>query len=69
VATEHAMDGLSLSPGSEIEVRTRFDNRWVGGFEIAARERDSYLLRRRSDQTVLPIAFSPQEVRPRGTHS
>ncbi len=48
----------------EIEVRSRFDGRWVRGFEIATGDRDRYFVRRRSDGTVLPVPFSPQDVRP-----
>ena len=55
----------SLSPGTEVEVRTRYQNRWVTGFEIDAVYEDRYLLRRRSDNTVLPAAFGGDQLRPR----
>jgi hypothetical protein len=60
-----------LSPGTEVEVRTRYQGRWVPGFEVDAvhsdpRERnDRYVLRRRSDGAVLPVAFNQTEIRPR----
>lgn len=53
-----------LHPGADVEVRCRFDNRWTRGFEIASVERETYLLRRRSDGSVLPAAFRPNDLRP-----
>lgn len=51
----------------EIEVRTRFDGAWVGGFEVAEEtapgDEPALRLRRRSDGTVLPDWFTPDEVR------
>jgi hypothetical protein len=52
-------------PENEIEVRSRFDGRWVGGFEIAATDDDRFLLRRRSDGAVLPVPFPADDIRPR----
>jgi hypothetical protein len=51
----------------EVEVRLRFDGRWVGGFEIvgvhgSGPEREVWL-RRRSDGAVLPSPFAGDEVR------
>lgn len=50
----------------EVEVRTRFCGEWVGGFEIVSHDGDPARLRvrRRSDGTVLPGTFAPEEVRP-----
>jgi hypothetical protein len=53
----------TLLSSNEIEVRTRFDGRWVRGFEIAGNDLDHYLLRRRSDGTVLPCAFAADDIR------
>lgn len=52
---------------NEVEVRLRFDGRWVGGFEIAGvhgsgADREVWL-RRRSDGVVLPAPFAGHEVR------
>jgi hypothetical protein len=55
----------SLSPGTEVEVLTRYQGRWATGFEIDAVHDDRYLLRRRSDNTVLPAAFAVNQIRPR----
>jgi hypothetical protein len=46
-------------------VRTHFDGRWVGGFEIADVREDRYLLRRRSDGATLPVEFPAHEIRSR----
>ena len=52
---------------NEIEVRTRFDGAWVGGFEVAEEtapgDQHALRLRRRSDGTVLHAWFTPDEVR------
>ena len=51
----------------EIEVRTRFDGAWVRGFEVAEEtargDQTALRLRRRSDGSVLPTWFTPDEVR------
>jgi len=49
-------------------VRTRFDRRWSTGFEVdtvlGVSEGDPrYRIRRRSDDSVLPTDFGPDEVR------
>lgn len=60
-----------LSPGTEVEVRTRYEGRWVSGFQVDAvqsdrsQRRDHYLLRRRSDGVVLPVVFHAGEIRPK----
>jgi hypothetical protein len=61
--TTAGLGNETLLSSNEIEVRTRFDGRWVRGFEIAANDLDSYLIRRRSDGTVLPFAFAADEIR------
>ena len=53
-----------LRPGADVEVRCRFDNHWTRGFEIASVQQETYLLRRRSDGSVLPAAFRPTDIRP-----
>jgi len=65
-----------LGPGSEVsprrwdvevEVRSRSDGRWTAGFQVAERTAQGYRLRRLSDDTVLPVEFSPDEVRDIGS--
>jgi hypothetical protein len=61
------VDRHMVDQGSRVEVRTRFDHRWSTGFEIdavlAADEGPRYRIRRRSDDSVLPSDFGPDEVR------
>ena len=49
-----------------MEVRSRFDHAWARGFEVVesvAGVDPGYRVRRRSDGSVLPVVFSPEEVR------
>ncbi len=60
-----------MEPGTRVEVRSRFDERWSRGFEIAeilappGEEGNGprYRIRRRSDGSVLPTLFVDDEVR------
>lgn len=57
-----------MSDYDEIEVRSRYDGAWCGGFEVArlrpgARGGWSVWVRRHSDGTVLPEPFAADEVR------
>jgi len=70
--TTFGSDGTGhLSPGTEVEVRTRYQGGWAPGFEVDAVHSDPsarnnrYVVRRRSDGAVLPVAFHQTEVRPR----
>jgi hypothetical protein len=54
---------VGLEPGTRVEVRSRFDQRWSRGFEVAAVEPDGYRLRRLSDGEVLPVVFDGDDVR------
>ena len=54
---------LELPVGTVVEVRERFRGRWSRGFVIAESTGDGYLLRRSSDRSVLPIRFTPADVR------
>ena len=52
--------------GTAVEVRSRFDQQWVNGFEVAepVKEPDpGYRILRRSDRSVLPVVFAPDEIR------
>ena len=53
-----------LEPGTRIEVRSRFDESWATGFEVAEIHSDRYQVRRLSDGAVLPIDFGEDDVRP-----
>jgi hypothetical protein len=56
-----------VQPGTRVEVRSRFDQRWARGFEIEEEVQEQsgprYRLRRRSDGSVLPALFVDDDVR------
>ena len=61
-------DDDTWTPGTDVQVRTRFDGRWASGFEIAdIRKRGfvppAYRIRRRSDHRVLPGYFPTSQLR------
>lgn len=49
--------------GSAVEVRSRFDSSWSSGFEVVEVVDHGYRVLRRSDGSILPTVFSPDEVR------
>jgi len=61
------MESGAITPGTRVEVRSRFDRRWSRGFEIAetldVAVEPRYLVRRRSDGSVLPSEFGAEELR------
>jgi hypothetical protein len=60
-------DGYPLEMETEVEVRSRFHDRWISGFSIAEAVetpgRCRYRLTRRSDGIPLPILFEACDVR------
>ncbi len=56
-----------MHSGTRVEVRSRFDNHWARGFEIAEVVDDHggphYRVRRRSDGAVLPVLFADDDLR------
>ena len=54
-----------MSPGTEVEVLTRYQRRWTSGFAVDAARDDGYTLRRRSDNTILPTTFRADQIRRR----
>lgn len=59
-----------VRPGTRVEVRRRFDERWSRGFEIVDCEEGNgggegvrYHVRRRSDGSVLPVLFDEDDLR------
>ena len=56
-----------MDPGTRLEVRSRFDQRWARGFELAEVVDEGgeprYRVRRRSDGSVLPALFIDDDVR------
>ncbi len=55
---------LELPPGTDVEVKCTFDASWKRGFVVETTSEQGYLIRRRSDDSVLPTAFAPEAVRP-----
>jgi hypothetical protein len=53
--------------GTRVEVRSRFDAHWARGFEVAEEVEQfgetRYRVRRRSDNSVLPVLFTDDDVR------
>jgi hypothetical protein len=58
VATEDA-----IRPGDEIDVWCRSLRRWSSGFVALREDADGWRVRRRSDLSELPLAFSAMEIR------
>jgi len=53
-----------LAVGTKVEVRTSFDRSWARGFEVVeALGEAAYLVRRLSDDVVLPVALPADDVR------
>ncbi len=61
-----------MEPGTRVEVRSRFDRRWSRGFEVESvltdRAEPQYLIRRRSDNSVLPVEFVADDLREEKKH-
>jgi hypothetical protein len=58
----------AVNPGTRVEVRTRYEERWTRGFEVTERvEGDNgppaYRVRRRSDGSILPVTFRDDDLR------
>jgi len=50
--------------GVRVQVRSRFDGGWASGFQVfAAQPSGEYLVRRLSDNSLLPVAFSRADLR------
>lgn len=60
-------DGASrtpLEPGTAVEVRNRFQGTWARGFSVHGTAPDgTYLVRRTSDDSVLPGTFARDAIR------
>jgi hypothetical protein len=57
-----------MRPGTRVEVRSRFEERWTRGFEVSeVLEADEgapvYRVRRRSDGSILPVTFNDDDLR------
>jgi hypothetical protein len=55
-----------VESGTRVEVRSKFDRAWARGFEVVEAvdgPHRGYLIRRRSDGSILPTVFGPDDVR------
>lgn len=52
-----------LSPGDNVEVRSRFNAQWARGFEVVEVTDKGVRVRRTSDGEVLPAEFSLDDIR------
>ena len=55
----------SFAFGTKVEVRDRYRQSWTHGFTVASTTERGYLLRRDSDQFLLPSGFDAVDVRRR----
>ena len=53
-----------LQVGEQVEVHTRYNDSWVGGFEIAEVVDGGYRVRRTSDGSLLPNLTGEADLRP-----
>ncbi len=55
-----------MDVGTRVEVRSKFDRAWARGFEVVeaiGAPSPGYLIRRRSDGSILPLVFALDDVR------
>lgn len=53
-----------LAPGTPVEVWNPTTESWADAFEVDGVTHDGYVIRRRSDRSVLPDPISARKVRP-----
>lgn len=64
-ASSSTVPDAALPIGVEVELRSRFEDRWTHGFAVAVRGDAAYQVRRLSDGHVLPAWFPAQMLRAR----
>jgi hypothetical protein len=52
-----------LAPGTQVDLRNRYQGTWTRGFEVAEATEEGYRIRRLSDGVVLSELFSRDDVR------
>jgi hypothetical protein len=57
------MEPVLFSIGTRVDVRSRFETSWNGGFRVVEQTVDGVRLERESDHYVLPIWFCADDVR------
>jgi hypothetical protein len=63
-----ASPAQTIPTGTHVEVFSQFTEAWISGFEIATTGSEGYHLRRLSDNTVLPVVFSGDDLRREHAH-
>jgi hypothetical protein len=61
--TEQSTGERVLEPGTKVEVRDGFEGGWHRGFVVEEVTDDGYLVRRTSDDSVLPTPLTRDVVR------
>lgn len=56
-------DDAPLRRGAKVEVRTRFEGAWAGGYEVVAANRQGVRVRRHSDGYEIPRTFTAGDIR------
>ena len=54
----------TLRAGTRVEVFSRFQSSWAGGFEVATSLDGGYEVLRLSDRTILPKVFLAEDLHP-----
>jgi hypothetical protein len=60
---DHSLRIGVLAAGTPVDVKNRYIRSWSSGFEVAALVESGYLIRRMSDQSILPDVLGFDEVR------
>jgi hypothetical protein len=53
----------SLQPGTRVQVRRKFDDKWATGFEVAEATTQGYKVRRLSDGELIPVPIAADDLR------
>ncbi len=52
-----------LPPGTRVQVRRKFDDKWATGFEVAEATTQGYRVRRMSDGELIPVPIAEEDLR------
>lgn len=53
----------SIPPGTRVQVRRKFDDKWATGFEVAEATAQGYRVRRMSDGELIPVPIAEDDLR------
>jgi len=54
---------LGITPGTRVQVRRKFDDKWATGFEVAEATAEGYRVRRMSDGELIPVLIAEEDLR------